>query len=111
MLPAKAGSIWPITACAECQQTQRPALEQQCQYHLSDAHAQETPKEVVYAEVAVERVCGGGAVRHGIGGNGCLDMPGSSCACSDAGAAQNRRGAHGVGHQLHLAQSPECQPG
>src|SRR5882672_2193389 len=107
MLPAKAGSIWPITACAECQQTQRPALEQQCQYHLSDAHAQETPKEVVYAEVSVERVCGGGAVRHGIGGNDRLGMHGCSCACSEAGAAAHRRGTPGLGYQLHLARSPQ----
>ena len=49
-LPPRAGSAWPITACAECQHRQRPATRATVPALLSDAHAQEAPQEVVYAE-------------------------------------------------------------
>src|SRR5712692_10938863 len=104
MLLACAGSIWLITACAECLQIQRPATRATVPVPLSDAHAQETPKEVVYAEVLVERTWGRGAAGRRIGGNGRLGRHGDSGAGSEARAAQNRCGSHRVRYQLHLAQ-------
>ena len=54
-------SAWPITACAECQQTTAvQRLEQQCQYHLSRTRMHKRHLRRLCMQRSLwTRVCGG----------------------------------------------------
>jgi hypothetical protein len=67
-------------------------------------------EERTYEEVWGERIASVGPGRSGAGSDNRLHVRGPG-ACGEAGAAQNRHRTHGLGHELHLAQSPQCQPG